>query len=212
MEQLKNILKNQLTQTEPQQSMTSSSNKKLQKTEGQLQTKLTSNPITLEVFSTSIKILLANCPNLSVDKYQLKVWYELLKDLSNEQLLSAISIFCASHRDVYPGTNIVAYIREYALYDPNELTAGEAWELVRKKRLSRSIYDRSPFPELPPIVQKAFDSVGGTKLLLSENEVADRAHFMKIYDALMEREKMNKMRGFGGETISGLKMLTEKGK
>ena len=39
-----------------------------------------------------------------------------------------------------------------------------------------------------PLIQKAVDIMGWKELCLSENQVADRAHFMKIYDKLVERK------------------------
>lgn len=163
----------------------------------------------LEDFSKCIKLLISSYPHLvdELNKVQLKLWYELLKDLSVEQLLSAVSTFCSSHTEVYPGTNIVAYIRKYAFYDPDELSVGEAWGLVKRDRLNRSIYDKSPKKPIPYLVEKAFEAIGGMSLLNSENIVADRARFFEVYKDLVQREEMKRMRGFGDNTVDGLKSL-----
>lgn len=153
-----------------------------------------------------MKILMANCPNLSADKNQIAVWYELLKDLTNEQILGSISIFCASHREVYPGTNIVAYIREYAFYDPQELTPEEAYEVARKSWRRWSRYDaRKPFDDL--LLEKTIQTIGVAEILDNENVEALRAHFLKIYASHQKRSKMLKMMGFGSGAVDGLKKI-----
>lgn len=132
-------------------------------------------------------------PQLKIDKQQVQVMHGLLSDLPIEKILSGVSIFCASHKEIYPNTNIVAYIREYALYDPKELTSAEAWEVVRKAIASYGRYSKRP--KFESLIEKSVESIGWVQLCDSNNPSADRAHFMRMYDTFVGREKMNKMRG-----------------
>ena len=74
-----------------------------------------------------------------------------------------------------------------------QMTAGEAWQLVTEA-ISKFGWPRSDeaTASLPPIVQEAVRNMGGImELCRSENVIADRAHFIKIFEILAKREKDN---------------------
>jgi hypothetical protein len=65
-------------------------------------------------------------------------------------------------------------------------TAGEAWGAVMDS-FRRTSFDQ---PELlqQPLVKEAIRCMGGLEVIgLSENNMADRAHFLKIYEQLREQ-------------------------
>ena len=57
---------------------------------------------------------------------QVQVWSELLKDLTNEQFIRGVTLFCRDHLEIYPNTNIVANIRKYAIGDDEADRHGDA--------------------------------------------------------------------------------------
>lgn len=161
-----------------------------------------------ETFSKSLKILTANYRTLVITEQQMVIWYEMLKDLADEQMVGAVSAFCASHKEIYPGTNIVAHLREYALYDPYELSPAAAYEVARKAWKRWSSYElaqRKPFKNA--LIEKTIQTLGPSEILNSTNQDVLRAHFMRIYESYQDREKMHKMRGYTTVTSDGLRKL-----
>jgi hypothetical protein len=50
---------------------------------------------------------------MNFEKHTYRVYEELFSDLHNEEIfLMAVKKFCSEHREIYSGTNIVAYIRD----------------------------------------------------------------------------------------------------
>lgn len=102
--------------------------------------------------------------------------------------MRGIKTFCLKHKEIYPNTNIIAYIREYALDDPKELIAEEAWgELRNEQSRVGGIYGSPNFDD--ETLRKTVKIMGWRNLCLSTNEEADRAHFMKIFSALKVRSR-----------------------
>lgn len=123
------------------------------------------------------------------------IWYSLLRDLTPDDLLRGISMFCASHKEIYPNTNIVAYIREYALYDPEEVTPADAYEIAQKAWRRWSMYSpRRKFKNV--LIEKTIETLGVRDILSSENPEILRAHFLKIYESYQKRDKIHKMIGY----------------
>lgn len=122
--------------------------------------------------------------------------WKSLRDLTPEQLEIGISKFCKIHKDVYPGTNVMAYIREYALDFDQLPTSTEAWESVRMAVRRKG---GGTMPEFKSeIVSDTVKSFGWTEICNSTNPEATRAHFMRMYDEKLERHKMQ-MRNTGGK-------------
>ena len=45
-------------------------------------------------------------------KFEAEVYYELLKDLQDEPFLKAVVDFCKTQKELYPGSNLIAILRE----------------------------------------------------------------------------------------------------
>jgi hypothetical protein len=122
-----------------------------------------------------------------------KAYARMLKDIPLPTLTVAVDQLCVENKFL-PS---VAEIREKArvLTSPKDvLTAGEAWGFVVKRMKKYGIYDQYPPRPRPPIehpyIEDAVAAIGGWyDLCTSENQVADRAHFMKIYDQLVARRE-----------------------
>jgi hypothetical protein len=83
----------------------------------------------------------------------------------------------------------VAEIRERVLdaTAPRRPDGPDAWALVLGEFSRVGSYGDPRFPD--PLVARAVDIMGWRELCLSENQVADRAHFLQIYNALVKRER-----------------------
>ncbi len=112
----------------------------------------------------------------------------LLADLTEEEFVRGVKTLVLTHKEIYPNTNLIAVIRDYALTDPSELSPEEAWGIVVAKKWGR--------PHEPnPLADKTISIMGWMNLKLSENEEADRAHFFKIYKSLQNRQNKELMMG-----------------
>lgn len=71
----------------------------------------------------------------------------------------------------------------------HQVDAHDAWEEVRGKITGGSSTRERPYSI--PLIQEAVNKLGWRSLCESTNQVADRAHFFKVYEALarMELEK-----------------------
>ena len=70
---------------------------------------------------------------------------------------------------------------------PPQLTEADAWGLVMAEIRRIGIYGQPKFDD--PVVAKTVKILDWLALCSSENVIADRAHFMKMYGQLSERAK-----------------------
>ena len=75
-------------------------------------------------YKKGIAALLVAFPDKKID---LELYWLFLKDLTDGDFLRAIAEIIATHKELYPGTNIIALIREKAKIDRRQtLLPGEA--------------------------------------------------------------------------------------
>lgn len=125
-------------------------------------------------------------PNSEVGYSNYKAYATMLCDIPLPLLTAAIDQ-CAAEVKFYPS---VAEIREkaLALTTRTEISGMEAWAIVIEA-LQRYGYNRPRPPFEDPLIDQAIKFFGGwLELCNSENVVADRAHFAKIYDQLVQRK------------------------
>lgn len=108
-------------------------------------------------------------------------WSLLLSDLPAEQTRTVVIGLCQSEKWMPP----ISAIRS-AVLTAGRLPAAEAWRLVQAE-IGRVGYTESP--RWPPahagLLRAAVETLGGwLALCASENQVADRAHFLKCWDQL----------------------------
>lgn len=154
-----------------------------------LETSSPSPKLHQEIFSKGMAILLSHFPKTEIPKDRAKIMFEFLSDLTEEQYVLGIKRFCKEHKEIYPNTNLIAYIREYGVI--NELaflSSSEAWEMVLKEMGRVGGAYGSPNPP-SALVKKAIDGIGWKDLCLSENVDVIRGQFRKIYEQLVERKK-----------------------
>ena len=114
-------------------------------------------------------------------------WTVMLADLDATLVKAAIIKVCRESPFFPSVAQIVAASRELDARSEKLPTAAEAWEEV-----SRLIQYVGPYraPQYScDLVRRATRAIGWLQLCLGDNPEADRAHFLKIYDALRIRHQ-----------------------
>jgi hypothetical protein len=129
-------------------------------------------------------------PELAGDGWNaVDVLLDQLGDMDAADLLVAVRAACAeSGRTFAPSAGEIrgafADLKARALGIP---TAAEAWAAIMES--FRRVRSAQPEMLKLPIVAEAIRCMGGLDTIgMSENNMADRAHFLKIYDQLRERQ------------------------
>lgn len=127
-----------------------------------------------EKFKQGMALLTATFPAWT---FTIRVYWEMLNDLSDEEFETSIIRFIKTHPEIYPNTNVIAIIRRGAL-EERYPSVGEAWrnacEVLQKG------YEKVAW--IHPIVKEVASMVGTYEIRTTENPEITRAHFMKFYD------------------------------
>jgi hypothetical protein len=138
-----------------------------------------------------VGILAAAYPNAKISKETLKIYVGMLSDLSLEVLDCAIQK-CLAESEFFP---TIAKIRSAA----SSLTSvtnclpssWEAWNEVTLQIRHNGYYRTPQFSN--GLVARAVNALGWSQLCLSENQIADRAHFVRVYEQLVASEMKKEM-------------------
>jgi len=141
-----------------------------------------------ETLEKGMGLLVNTFPNRD---FNFDILWELLKDIPDQNFLIAVKDLCSTTAEIYPGTNIVALVREIALSGVY-LLSGEAWESVLKQ-IRKVGYMGTPIFK-NAVTGKAVNAIGWEALCSSENISIERAHFLKIYESYLRREKENNIK------------------
>ena len=98
-----------------------------------------------------------------------------------------------------PKVGVIAReIAKATLEAKNQATpsAEEAWTLVCERMRGRGYYQGLGY--VSPAIQRAVNAIGWPALCASENIAADRAHFMRVYEAFRERAIEEEVRELTG--------------
>lgn len=127
-------------------------------------------------------VLATACPVIELTEQTIKVWYEFLKDITKHKLEKSVRRFCLTEKNIYPGTNLVAIIRSYAL-EPETLSALEAWYIVRNgiSRRVRPVLNED-------VLQETIDLFGWENLLHLDKPSEKMETFIRYYNELKKQE------------------------
>lgn len=129
-----------------------------------------------------------NWPEPDKAEMMLALWTKMLSDTEYFVAEAAIEKFLAE--SVYPPTiaDIRARIADLTVF--REKTAIEAWGDVCQAIRKYGYYQqKEAMDSLSAVTAKVVRSLGYSTLCMSDNEMADRAHFLKVYDTLAKRER-----------------------
>ncbi len=146
--------------------------------------------MTDQEFETIALAIKAAYPNTNVlpDKYSMKTWYRVLSDLDYKVAENAVLEHIST--SVFPPS--IAEIREKcaARLSPMITDWGEAWEEVQMAiRKYGSYREEQAVDSLSRLTAVAVRRMGFQNLCRSENTVADRAHFQRMYEGMVKEEK-----------------------
>lgn len=116
----------------------------------------------------------------------MELWYNELKDLDYKTMEVAVRKWVSTH-EFSPS---IAKLREMcATVEKGELPGcEEGWEEVRRSFSSYGQYhEKEALESFSPITRKVVEIIGYKELCWSENQIADRKHFMDIYKQLAHR-------------------------
>lgn len=122
-----------------------------------------------------------------LDDKMLEVWWKLLEDLDDEDVLAAGADLCATGK--FPPC--IAEVRELAISISEGTvcpsTPYEAWERVCE-------HVRRPEFRLGKLEQEALGQIGGSyRLNHSQNGSEDMKHFLRAYEALQSKHRRIQM-------------------
>lgn len=126
--------------------------------------------------------------NVMPDKYALKVWYRALEDLNYAVAENAVWEHIGTS-DFPPS---IAEIRQKCAerITPMITDWGEAWEEVQTAiRRYGSYREIDAVASMSKLTAVAVHRMGFQNLCKSENTVADRAHFQRIYEGMVKEER-----------------------
>jgi hypothetical protein len=136
-----------------------------------------------QTFKRGMAILAKNFPEKFMDYDML---WSFLFDLTDEAFMKAIGNLIISKCEINKATNMIALIREFA--EEKSLTAGEAWAEVLCEVKRVGSWGNPKFKD--GLVQKAVDCIGWQAICSSESIMVERAHFLKIYDSIDARRRI----------------------
>jgi hypothetical protein len=137
--------------------------------------------MTKEALARGFALICTAFPNLGLNETTLDVWAMLLEDLDDAPFLNAVIRLCREEKQLYPGTNVVALIRERAVTTTTGLVALTRFEdaMQRVGGYRSVVFD-------DPLIHLVVNRMGGwTKLCAIEHEEWKflRRDFERIYDA-----------------------------
>jgi hypothetical protein len=122
------------------------------------------------------------------------LWAEILADIPPNVLNMAVMEWIARDTPWFPSVGQIRHIAlDLVQCKEGELTPGEGWEEVKRAiRIGRHCFQAGSVKWSSPLVEKAFNALGGWnyfRVALQEDEVADRAHFMRTFEQLQRRKR-----------------------
>lgn len=127
-----------------------------------------------------------NFPEVGKEEMLIELWNNMLEDVPYE--LGEVAIKKYISESVYPPT--IADIRQRVadISKPRVTPSIEAWGNVTKViRKYGSYNEAKALAELDDLTRKTVEYFGYRDLCISENGMADRAHFLKTYETMAER-------------------------
>lgn len=144
--------------------------------------------------SKLLVIFAATYPRFDVNDVKLQLWFEMLQDIPYELALVAVKkLICERN---FPPTisDIRATVGNLLNPHSDEEDTGTAWGEVMKSVRNYGIYrPEEAISSMSRKTARIVRQLGWQEICLCENLGVIRGQFIKLYDALEEREKKNRM-------------------
>ena len=131
-----------------------------------------------------------NWPEAGKEDALITLWTKMLADVTYDVVEAAVEKYMSE--SIYPPTiaDIRARIADITII--REKTGIEAWGDVKHAIRKYGTYrEADAMKYLGGVAQKVVEAIGFRTLCMSENEMADRAHFLKVYDVMAYRERQD---------------------
>ena len=118
----------------------------------------------------------------------MELWFRELNDIPFDVAEMALRKWVATNK----WSPSIADIREMTsgIVNGDPLTWGESWEKVMNAIKKHGSYNKgAALNSLDPLTRKCVESIGYLELCLSENIMADRAHYQRIFETMSKREQ-----------------------
>ena len=122
---------------------------------------------------------------------KMEIWYDSLKDLDYQECGLAVKRIMMENTFAPMIATIRIAVRDSR---PQLPTAGEAWsevELAIKKYGMK--LGRTAIESMTPITSKIVAGLGWWELCNSTNQSTDRAHFLKMYKEIADKERQEQL-------------------
>ena len=114
--------------------------------------------MTYNEFTKGLALVLATFGNVKIQDNTIEAWFELLKDLQNEQFKYAVMCICEKESNFYPTTNFVGLVKSYLKQD-KKLTAFNAWQAVVTAMQKSGGCQSVRFSD--PVIHSVIEAMGG---------------------------------------------------
>lgn len=142
------------------------------------------------VFASALKTYYSK-ENLLPNAQAMELWYRELCDIPYYVAETALRKWVATNK----WSPSIAEIREMTagIVNGEPLTWGESWERALGAVKKYGSYNKgAALNSLDPLTRKCVESIGYIELCMSENIMADRAHYQRIFEVYAKREQTNK--------------------
>jgi secreted PhoX family phosphatase len=113
-------------------------------------------------------------------------WHVLLRDVPYPLAQQALLLLASTKTFPPKPAELLEAVAELTLPPEARLTPAEAWQLVVREVQRVGYYGQ---PDLPLLVRQAVDCLGWTEICRSENVEVTRAHFMRVFEQLVTRQR-----------------------
>lgn len=128
--------------------------------------------------------LFASYPNVQVSDLSIAAYLDILKDIPVSELDVAVRQAIIDSPTFIPPAPTI-YVTWRRMTTPEQRSGGEAWGSVVKALKEVGSWGKPKFTD--PLTARVVDSLGWKYLCQSEDQMADRAHFLKMYEELRQR-------------------------
>lgn len=128
--------------------------------------------------------------NLFPNEASIPLWFNSLQDLPADVLNLAVDKWVALNKWPPKVSELRQMVAEIS--SPMPAGWGEAWETVIKAIRKHGIWgEKEALGSMDELTRRVVVSMGFKTICMSENPVADRAHFQRIYEQLEKKQKEN---------------------
>ncbi|KKN74815.1 hypothetical protein LCGC14_0387080 [marine sediment metagenome] len=136
-----------------------------------------------------IKQLFAAYPNSQVTEQTVVVYLKLLQDIPLDELQTIIDQ-CIAQLKFLPTVAELRNMHHTLTTSLAQPSAAEAWGAVQKQLSSVGNWGVPQFED--SLVGQVVEMIGWQDLCASENTMADRAHFLRMYQQVEQRRQQGK--------------------